>query len=138
MDQATECVETAEVISPWTDFTKLTGLICKVYYKLTVHFPRPLPRNEKELVALKKVMVEYFGIEDSPTAWYVIAGQISATPATKMHKSYAHYVNAARRLNVNTLAHRLKEFIIKEHEEKLKSLTEKVVASPSPEPTPSE
>lgn len=127
MEQTTECAITVEA-QP----IKVSKLL-KLYYLLTAHIPRQLPRNKKELEELAYILINYYGLPDKPDVWFTVSGQITSTPATKTRKPYSHIVNAARRLGVNALARALREDMIKKHEDQLKALTEMIVEAPKPD-----
>ncbi len=78
------------------------------YYRLTAHYPRLLPRSEEEVNKLKTILVQHFGLKDEPQVWTAVFGQMCSVKPTSVRKPYSHYVNVARRLDINNIANGLK------------------------------
>lgn len=139
MDQATECAPLADITEPPTTLPLMVSIskwFKKLYYVLTIHMPRPLPRTLQEFMDLKSVLVDCYGLEDRPDVWFTVAGQISSTEATKVKKSYACYRNVGLRLETNRLVRDAKIYFNNLNEERIKELTENIIASPQPESNP--
>lgn len=77
----------------------------KVFYMATTHIPRPLPSTPEEYNKLKNILRDYYGLDDTDDVWACVGGQITATPATKVWKSYSSIVNPVKRLKINKVAH---------------------------------
>lgn len=135
MEPIIECV-TAAVSKPQDKMSHLSDAFFKVYYHLTAYVPRKLPRDYDQFMKLKSIMVKYYGLEDRPDVWFTVSGQISSTDAHKSRKPYGYMVNAAKRLETNRVAREAKLYFNKLNEDRIKELTENIVASPQPvEPT---
>jgi hypothetical protein len=134
MDQETECAPNADSTLIVTDIlTTISRPLLKAYYHVTAYIPRRLPRSLEDFMALKEILMKGYGLEDRPDVWFTVCGQMTSTSATSIRKPYAHYVNAAKRLETNRLARDGKIYFNKLNEDKIKELTENIVASPSPE-----
>ncbi len=104
------------------------------YYYLTAYVPRRIPRTLEEFMELKRILITYYGLEDRPDVWFTVCGQMTSTKATSIRKPYSDYVHSALRLETNRLARDAKIYFNNLNEERIKELTENIVASPSPEP----
>lgn len=100
--------------------------LLQAYFFLTSSYPRLLPRNETEFDNLKRVLHKYYSLEDDPTTWITVSGQITGVPPTSVRKSYGSLANAARRLRINQVAHQKKLVEIEKIELRLKEATEKL------------
>lgn len=131
MDPTTECVGTVETS---TTETSIRTTIYEWYYALTAYLPRPMPRHIDEFMRLKEILINFYHLEDRPDVWFTVCGQMTSTKATSIRKPYAHYVNAAKRLETNRLVRDAKIYFNNLNEDRVKELMEDVVASPLPEP----
>jgi hypothetical protein len=93
----------------WSDYVTVAKDIrkslAKAYYHVTAYVPRRLPTNQWEFVEFKRRLIQYYGLEDRHDVWLTVCGHVTATPATKLRKSYGSIANAAKRLQVNKTAH---------------------------------
>lgn len=78
--------------------------ILQIYYTLTAHIPRQLPRSMDEFEKLKMVLNNYFDVPDAYECWATVAGHVMSVPSNKMRKSYADLSAPAKRLEVNKIA----------------------------------
>ncbi len=79
-------------------------LLERLFFHITVDWPRHLPRNEAEVNKLKQVLITHFGLKDEPSHWIAIFGQMCSVKPTSVRKPYRHYVNVAKRMEINKLA----------------------------------
>ena len=96
----------------WSDCVKLVGdtkrFFIKAYYHLTAYVPRKLPKDHLQLNEMREVLELYFGLPNRHDVWLTVYGQITSTPSTSLRKSYGSIANAAKRLQVNKVAHEQK------------------------------
>lgn len=116
----TDCATTAVGIARGT-----TMSFTRLYYKLTKHIPRPIPRNSKELMRFKHIAKTYYGLRDSPDVWHTVMGHLASTPSLKLWKSYADSINPGLRLDINKVAHTEKLVAQRELEAMLDSIMKK-------------
>lgn len=79
-----------------------------------------MPRSQEEFDALFTTLMRYFGVPDQDDARMMISGQITGRPATTASIRYDHLANAAKRLQLNLVAHtegiRARERLIARHQ----------------------
>lgn len=105
----------------------------QAFYTVTKYYPRPLPRTETEYLAMCHILMQFFGLEDDPSVWTTVSGQITSVPAVKMRKSYGSISNAAKRLRVNYIAHQHKLVAMKALEDRINQAALKMVENDEPE-----
>ncbi len=99
--------------------TSLFHYLFKGYYQLTAAFPRRMPSTPEEFEKTKSILINYFGLDDRPDIWLTVCGQLTGTKATSIRKPYKDLANAAKRLNINLVAHNKKLVAISELNAKL-------------------
>lgn len=95
------------------------------WYRLTAYVPRRLPTSHQELDNFRTIAQEYYGLECTSDQWITVCGQITSTPASSLRKSYGSIINAAKRLNINRVAHEQKLVAADRLKAKLEELVEK-------------
>lgn len=130
----TECASFAD-----TTLKSLTHNLKRLFHKVTSPLPRRLPSTTEEFERLRDTLSKYYGLDkDDPNVWITVSGQITSTPATSVRKSYKDIANAAKRLNINLIAHTYKTVAIAtlnaKLEEKMKQTVEAMKSEPKEEP----
>lgn len=110
---------TACVMAVQTIVTRAVGL----YYSFTIHLPRRLPRTHEEYNALKGTLHRYYGLEDDPQIWSIVANQVQSPKATSIRIPYASIVNATKRFYMNAVAQDHKMIAYKEINARLERIT---------------
>lgn len=133
MDQETECAQAVEEPSLRVN---IQTSISKIYYRLTIYLPRPIPTTIEEFMSLKDLLIKYYGLEDRPDVWFTVASQMTAGSPFSVRRSYVYYVNIAKRLPTNRLVKDVKEYFDNLNSELLKEAIERLKerASESAEP----
>lgn len=102
------------------------NFLLTIYHRLTAYLPRPLPRNDIQYAKLKETLTLYYGLEDKPEIWAVIASQVQAQPCIGLRKAYGKMANEAKRLKINALAEEQKRLAYREIEAKLEAKAKEV------------
>lgn len=100
--------------------------ITRLYYRLTAHLPRKLPRTQAEFQKLRDIMVSAYSCNDQPSTTMVLAGQVTSTEAHRIRKSYAHIANCIKRLEINAVAQEFRQIAIKENNDRLEAAAKKI------------
>lgn len=101
---------TAPSILEYTSSTEMVRLFRKsfvlgIWYFLTAHLPRRLPRDLAEWEKFRFILMTYFGVLDREISWMAVSSHVSSTPAGVMYRSYQYFANVAvRQLMVNDAA----------------------------------
>lgn len=99
--------------------------LTRFWYIATAYVPRRLPKNEREFLFFRDVLIEAFDVKDEPVSWHCIAGAIGSVPAHKTTRSWGSLANVAKRLTINKLAQSYRAKAQKDLEEQLAKLQEK-------------
>ena len=99
----------------------------KLYYQLTAHIPRPLPKDLDQYRKMQEIFLKYYDLEDKLEIWAVVANQVQAGPPHRLWKDYASIVNSAKKLGIQKIVQEEKERVYRLLEAKLKTKLEEVV-----------
>jgi hypothetical protein len=106
----------------------------RAYYHLISWYPRRMPQTKEEFEALKIRLAFYFDVPNTPDSWITIGGQITSTQANSIRKSDRLLANAAKRLNINLIAHQEKQRCYQELQDKLEQKVKEHVQEGTPDP----
>lgn len=99
------------------------NIFTRLFYKLTLYYPRPLPRTEGQYLKMKYIMIQAYGLEDRPAIWAVIASSLQNVKKTKLRIGYGFLINPARRLSIDGIAEAQKRLAYREIEAMLEKKT---------------
>lgn len=101
--------------------------LAKLYYRLTLWIPRPLPHTDAEINEMQYIMQEYLGLEKGLDIWYTVLSQITSGHPTSLYKSYGSMINAGKKLKIAGLVQDHKTIAHKTHMDMLKDKLEKAI-----------
>lgn len=84
------------------------------YFKITAYIPRRLPMTVQEWYDLKRILNQYYGLEDHPQTWYTVSSQLLAGPPTSLRRSYGLIANATKKLRLIALVQSERDIAAKE------------------------
>ncbi len=97
--------------------------LARAYYSLTINLPRRLPRTHDEYNKLKGILHRYYGLEDDPQVWSIVANQVQSPSPTNIRIPYKNIINPVKRFYTNAIAQDHKMVAYKEINERLKAIT---------------
>lgn len=103
----------------WTQFQ---SFFAEKYYRLTAKIPRPLPKTQGEIQALRDLLTKYFGLEFDEVTNYTFLSQLTSGPPTSLWKDYASIANACKKLSLAKLVMVEKELANERNRRKLEEL----------------
>src|SRR6185295_11965668 len=85
-----------------------------------------MPQTQEEVVKVKEILSNYFGVEDDPAVWMNVMGEFTSTNRSTMRKSYRKLAIVGKRVIINKVCHDLQVVESKKLQDKLKAKIEEM------------
>lgn len=89
--------------------TRLKFQFAKIYYLLTMSYPRLLPRTQEDIEVLRGLFRDHYGLEMDEPENYTFLSQLMAGDPTSLRRSYTSIVGAVKKLRLAKVVGKEKE-----------------------------